>query len=293
MAALPVAALVMIAMPQTVTDSLRVWAGPVFSPLQDLTQGWALDLADRIRNPGGAKSPDDGPSVQEQLATCQNALAQAAAMLNDYDRRVRDLAQIRQGLDGLPCRLIPARLVPPEMSVGPTSARLGEGADRGIRKGGGVINRRLDRGAREAVQRGEPILTAAGLVGIVDEVGPFTSTVRLVTDPGTVVMVQVVTFRNNTWRAGPEGLARGSSDGTAIVVTGIPKDADVAPGDFLVTSPSPKSALPPYLVVGRVTECVAKPAAVFRTLVAQPRVVPAEARDVYVMAPDYGDTTRK
>jgi hypothetical protein len=251
-----------------------------------VTAAWALDLRERITHPGGSAPEAQGPSLPEQVNTLQNGMAQAAAMLGDYDRRLKDLTRIREGLDGMPCRLVPARLVPPEAPGGHATARLGEGADKGLRRAGAVIACRIDRGTREAIRRGEPILTTAGLVGIVEEVGPVTSTVRLVTDPRTSLMVQVITLRDGQWRAGPEGIAQGSADGTIITVQGIPRRADVGPGDFLVTSPSPESALPPYLVVGRVVRCDVQPAAPFRSVVAEPRVSLAETRDVYVLSPE-------
>jgi hypothetical protein len=287
MAVLPLVAIGLLLMPQSLTDRIRLRASPVFSPLQDRTEDWTLDLAGRLRGSGSSASDGDEADLRRQVTTYQNALAEMAAMLDESDRRVRDLARIRAGLENLPCRLTPARLVAPEVAGGQAAARLGEGADKGLRKFGAVIaRRRMDRGTREAIEHGNPILTAAGLVGVVDEVGPTTSTVRLVTDPRLSLMVQVISNRDGKWRAGPQGVARGSDDGASVTVQGIPRGAEVEPGDFVVTSPSPESPLPPYLVVGRVTQCEIKPAALFRSLVVEPRVPLAEAREVYVMSPE-------
>ena len=285
MAALPVVALGLLAMPQSMSDRARVMTAPLFAPFQDMTAHWSLDLTERLRQPEDAGAVE-AVRLQDRVASLENALAGATALLGDYDRQVRLLARLREGLDGLPCRLVPARLLAPEVVGGRASARLGQGSDKGIRKNGAVVSAAIDRGAREALARGEPVLTAAGLVGLVDEVGPLTSTVRLLTDPRTNLMVQVITRRDGVWRAGPEGVARGAEDGTGITVQGISRTADVAPGDFVVTSPSPESALPPYLVVGRVVRCELKPTALFYELVIEPRVTPAEARDVVVLSPD-------
>jgi len=290
MLALPAIALVLLLLPPSASNRLRVWAGPAFAPVQNLTEGLSLDLSERLRGP---EAPTPDALAQDRTASLENALAQAAALLGEYDRQVRALSQIRDGLDGLPCRLIPARLLAPEVPGGRAGARLGEGADKGVRKSSVVVSGRLDRGAREALQRGEPILTAAGLVGIVDEVGPLTSTVRLVTDPRTALMVQIVTHRGGVWRAGPDGSARGTEDGAAISVQGISRTSDVAPGDFVVTSPSPESTLPPYLIVGRVVRCNLKPAAVFYDLLVEPRVPLGETREVYVLSPDFPAAPRK
>ena len=185
----------------------------------------------------------------------------------------------------MPCRLIPARLIAPEVAGGRAGALLAEGTGSGVRKGSAVIARGIDRGAALGLERGDAILTAAGLVGIVDEVGPLTSTVRLITDPQTRLMVQVVMRRDEKWRAGPTGLANGTEDGTAVCLVGVPRTADVAVGDFVVTHPSPESPLPAYLIVGRIVRCELKPAAPFYDIQIEPRVTPSEAFEVFVLAP--------
>ena len=285
MAALPVVAVVFILLPQSVTDRARVWAGPAFTPLQNLTAGWTLDIAEQIHD-DGAPPPTRAPGLQNHVDTLENALAEATARLAEYDRQVQDLARLRQALDGLPCRLVPARLVAPEVPGGRAGGMLAQGFLKGVRSGGAVIARRLTRGAREAIRQGEPILTAAGLVGLVDKVGPLTSTVRLLTDPRTSLMVQTVTRRDGQWRPGPEGVARGTGDGTTITVEGISRTSDVQPGDFVVTSPSPEAALPAYLIVGRIARCDLKATDLFYSLVVEPRVPLPEAREVYVLSPD-------
>ena len=283
-AALPFVALGLLLMPQGATDRLRLWVSPVFSPLQNRTEVAALDIADRMRRAGPTSPQAEAAATRQDVATLENALAEATGLLNEKEQIIRDLGRLQADLDGLPFRLTPARLLAPEIAGGQAAARLSEGSGKGIRKGGAVIVRRIDRGAREAIERGEPVLVAAGLVGVVDEVGPVTSTVRLTTDPRTNLMVQIITRRDGQWRAGPEGVARGSDDGTAVTVQGIPRTADVAVGDFVVTSASPESPLPPYLIVGRVVQCDLKPAALFHNLVVEPRASAADAREVYVLA---------
>ena len=285
MAALPVVAVALILLPQSFSDRTRVWAAPLFVPLQNLTQGWTLDIAEQIRHDIPAR-PADETGLQGQVDCLENALAEAAVRLGEYDRRLHDLAQIRKALDGLPCRLVPGRFLGPEVGGGRAGGLLTEGSRSGVSRGGAVISRHLNRGAREAIERGEPVLTAAGLVGVVDEVGPLTSTVRLLTDPRTHLMVQIVTRRDGHWRPGPEGVARGAGDGATLSVEGIPRTSDVKPGDFVVTSPSPEAALPAYLIVGRVVRCDLKTTDLFYSLVAEPRVPPAETRDVYVLSPE-------
>jgi hypothetical protein len=280
---LPLVALALVVLPTSVTDKLRVWSSPVFSPLRSQAATWSLDMGD----PAAAGASDvSEASLREQLITYQNAFAEMAGIQGELERQVRDLAHLRGGLGNLPCRLTPANFIGPEVPGGQAVGRLSSGSAKGIRKAGLVVSRRLNRGTREAIERGDPVLIAAGLVGVVDEVGPMTSTVRLVTDSRLSVMVQIVGRRDGKWHTGAEGVARGSDDGLTLTVQGIPLSADVQPGDFVVTSPSRESPLPSYLAVGRVKECEQKPAAFFRTLIVEPRVSLPDVHEVYVMSPE-------
>jgi len=65
MAALPVVAVVLIVLPQSFTDRARVWAGPVFVPFQNLTQGGTLDLraaSTALKTPW-PRPPSDWPNT--------------------------------------------------------------------------------------------------------------------------------------------------------------------------------------------------------------------------------------
>ena len=286
LAVLPLVAAGLVLAPQSVSDRARVWAAPAFRPLQSVTAEWALDLsapAEPSRPAAASSVPDD---LVRRLTVLENALAEATARLADYDRRVQDLTRIRDALDGLPCRLVPARVTAPEVAGGRTSAMLSKGFSDGVRRGGAVVRARLDRGAREAIETGEPVLTAAGLVGVVDQVGPLTSGFRLLSHPETRLLVQVVTRRDGRWQPGPDGLsAEGAADGRTVIIEHVPRAADVAVGDFVVTSPSPESALPPFLIVGRVAESAPHPTnLLFLTLVVELQVPSDAAGEVYVLS---------
>ncbi len=282
--ALPVLAFALLLAPQSVTNRARVWAAPLFRPLDNLTAGWALDL-DATPSAPAASRPAAAPEAERRLERLQKALAEATARLGDYDRQVRDLAQIRESLGGLPCRLVPARVVAPEITAGRTGALLSKGFQSGIGEGGAVFEGRLNRGAREAIRRGEPILTAGGLIGVVENVGPLTSSVRLLADPETRFMVQLVTRRDGVWRPGPDGLAaQGAGDGQTMTIEHVPRAADIAVGDWVVTSPS-ETRLPPYLIVGRVARARPHPKTpLFDSLGVDLQVTLDTAREVYVLS---------
>jgi len=285
MGALVAVAAGLLFLPQGWTDRLRVLAGPVFSPLQDVTQGWTLEMAREMREGGGGPGlADEAGRLRARVGALEDALVKAAARLGESERQVAALSQIRTGLGELPCRLVPARLVAPEVAAGRAGARLVGGSENGVRKGGAVVSCRIARGTREAIEQGEAVLTAAGLVGVVNEVGPVTSTVRLTTDPRSNLMVQVIRWREGRWQAGAEGLARGTEDGRALQVDHVDRTADVSVGDFVVTSPSPKSPLPPYLIVGRIVSVGMKPAGLCHEIRVEPRAAVGTLREVFVLS---------
>jgi rod shape-determining protein MreC len=101
----------------------------------------------------------------------------------------------------------------------------------------------VDRGARDGVRRDDAAVTADGLVGHVIEVGPAWSRVLLLQDPRSAVGVVVERSRE-------AGIAQGQGQ-PVVRVRYLAQDADVQPGDVIVTS-GVGEIYPKDLVVGRV-----------------------------------------
>jgi rod shape-determining protein MreC len=87
----------------------------------------------------------------------------------------------------------------------------------------------LDKGARDELFVGQPVLDAYGIIGQIIDVSPFTSQVMMVSDSRSVIPVQ--NNRNGT-RAAVAGM--GYSDQLSLL--NISVTADIAVGDVLVTS---------------------------------------------------------
>ncbi len=98
----------------------------------------------------------------------------------------------------------------------------------------------LDAGSRDGVREGQTVVSGAGLVGRTTRVGPFTSGVLLLTDPGSTVGARLT-------REGTVGLATG--DGDALVYE-LVEGGEVAVGDALLTTGS--ATYVPGVPVGRV-----------------------------------------
>ncbi|WP_159817548.1 rod shape-determining protein MreC [Colwellia sp. 20A7] len=87
----------------------------------------------------------------------------------------------------------------------------------------------INRGARDGVYEGQPVLDALGIVGQILHVGQTTSRIILITDTSHAVPVRVK-------RNGLRLLASGSGQIDRLNHNFVPQSADVKIGDMLVTS---------------------------------------------------------
>jgi rod shape-determining protein MreC len=87
----------------------------------------------------------------------------------------------------------------------------------------------LNKGNRDGVYAGQPVLDAKGVMGQVIDVGPMTSTVLLISDSKSAVPV-----RNN--RTGERAILVGTNSLDQLSLINLPKTASIHPGDVLVTS---------------------------------------------------------
>src|SRR5574341_1526704 len=103
----------------------------------------------------------------------------------------------------------------------------------------------IDRGSRQNVRPGQPVVDDRGLVGQVTRAYPWLAEVTLVTDKGHFVPVQNV-------RNGLRAVLSGTGSDGALELRFIPLNADFQNGDELVTS-GIDGVYPPGLPVARVT----------------------------------------
>lgn len=87
----------------------------------------------------------------------------------------------------------------------------------------------LDKGSKDGVYVGQPVLDAYGVMGQVSQVGPITSRVILINDQRSGVSVQSV-------RNGIRAVAGGDAYSGKLKLLYIPKTADIRPGDVFMTS---------------------------------------------------------
>lgn len=87
----------------------------------------------------------------------------------------------------------------------------------------------LNKGKRDGVYSGQPVLDAKGVMGQIIDVGPITSTVLLISDSKSAVPV-----RNN--RTGERAILAGTNNMEQLSLINSPKTSSIHPGDVLVTS---------------------------------------------------------
>jgi rod shape-determining protein MreC len=104
----------------------------------------------------------------------------------------------------------------------------------------------INRGTTNGVFASQAVLDDAGLLGQTMHIGPWSAEVILITDPEHAVPVQIE-------RTGLRTIAVGAGNEGTLALPYLPANADVKPGDLLVTS-GLGGVFPPGYPVARVAE---------------------------------------
>ena len=120
----------------------------------------------------------------------------------------------------------------------------------------------LDRGAREGVTPGQPVIDDTGVVGQITRVFPFTSEATLLTDKDQAIPVQVL-------RSGLRSIAYGRGQSGVLDLKFMAANADIQKGDKLVTS-GIDGVFPSGLSVATVVQVESKSNDAFAHIVCQP-----------------------
>lgn len=87
----------------------------------------------------------------------------------------------------------------------------------------------LNKGKRDGIYVGQPVLDAKGVMGQVVDVGPLTSMVLLISDLRSAVPVR-------NYRTDERAILVGTNDIGRLSLINLPKTSSIHPGDVLVTS---------------------------------------------------------
>ena len=136
----------------------------------------------------------------------------------------------------------------------------------------------LDKGSRDNVFVGQPVLDANGVMGQIIQVGPLTSRVLLVNDPHNGIPVQVT-------RNGVRAIAMGDNYTKKLRLVNVPHTADIRVGDILVTSGLGEH-IPEGYPVGQVSTVVKDPGFQFATIEVEPSAHLDRSREVLLVWPN-------
>jgi rod shape-determining protein MreC len=120
----------------------------------------------------------------------------------------------------------------------------------------------VDRGTRQGMALGLPVIDNAGVVGQVTRVFPFTSEVTLLTDKEQAIPVQVL-------RNGLRSVAYGRGQSGQLDLRFMAPNADIVVGDVLVTS-GLDGVYPAGLAVAKVVQVENSASGAFGRVVCQP-----------------------
>ena len=133
----------------------------------------------------------------------------------------------------------------------------------------------LDKGSRNGVYVGQPVLDAFGVMGQVTQVGALASRVLLVNDPRSGIAVQDV-------RNGFRAVASGDSYSGKLRLMYVPKTAEIKVGDLFMTS-GLGDHYPEGYPVGKVISVANDPSHQFATIFLEPSAHLDSSRQVLLV----------
>lgn len=137
----------------------------------------------------------------------------------------------------------------------------------------GVI---LDRGAEDGIQKGQAVITADGLAGVVLQAHQHSTVVQLITDGMFAAGVRCE-------RSRVDGIIRYIGNGE-LRMDDVPANLDVEKGDRIITS-GLGSMIPGGIPVGVVSDIERKKGKIFSEIIVQPFVAYRSLEEVFVMVP--------
>ncbi|WP_028374261.1 rod shape-determining protein MreC [Legionella lansingensis] len=140
----------------------------------------------------------------------------------------------------------------------------------------------LNKGKRDGVYAGQPVLDAKGVMGQIIDVGSMTSTVLLISDSKSAVPV-----RNN--RTGERAILVGTNNVSQLSLINLPRTSSINKGDLLVTSGLGR-LYPEGYPVGRVEAVKSIPGEAFIKVDVSPIALLNRNRLVLLVWPDKEQT---
>ena len=204
-------------------------------------------------------SPQDMAELRQRSATLEEQNARLQSQVIELQQQLKD-SEFKDELLGF------ARSRPEDTYVG--ASVIGRDPSPFLHY---VI---IDRGSDDGLRHGMPVVTAKGLVGRVDAVIANAARVQLINDPGSTLNVQLASNRT-------EAVLNGSITGD-ITMEMVPQDAEMKPGDVILTS-GLGGTYPANILVGQVVSVRKLETELFQSASVQPSVNFSDLRVVLVV----------
>jgi rod shape-determining protein MreC len=199
---------------------------------------------------------ENGNLREEQLLL--NAKLQKYNILFEENNRLRELLESSVRLGERVERVLIAELIAVEM----------DSSRRQI-----VIN----KGQRDKVYEGQPVVDANGIMGQVVHVNPFSSAVLLITDQTHSMPVQIN-------RNGLRVIAVGTGQDNILLLENLPTNADIKIGDLVISSGLGRR-FPRGYPVGSISNIRLEPGESFALVQVTPSANPGQSREVLLVWP--------
>ncbi|WP_286206438.1 rod shape-determining protein MreC [Sessilibacter corallicola] len=244
-------------------DVFTPYLKPVKSQLSTISVPfyWVTNIPSRISEWG-----QDNLVTREQLLDENRALKEQLLI---HQRRLQGMAAVVTENVRLRELMNSAEMVAEQVLV---AEMIGVSSDPLVHK---VV---INKGSRDNVYIGQPLLDAQGLMGQVVEVGPFSSQVLLITDSTHALPVEVN-------RNGVRAIVEGIGDLYRMELRHVSNTVDIEVGDLLVSSGLGQK-FPRGYPVGTVTEIIHDPGRPFAGVHVEPMAQLNRSRHVLLVFRD-------
>jgi rod shape-determining protein MreC len=133
----------------------------------------------------------------------------------------------------------------------------------------------IDRGGEDGVVIGQAVIDGMGIVGQVEDIHRHFAIVRLISDPDHALPVQIN-------RTGLRTVAFGQGETSHLLMPNVPLQANVSPGDLIVTS-GLGDRFPPGFPVGEVVRVDRETGGTFATVYMQPFAALDRGREILLI----------
>jgi rod shape-determining protein MreC len=134
----------------------------------------------------------------------------------------------------------------------------------------------IDRGLRQGVQNGMPVISPGGLVGCVGSVSENSAQVNLITDREMAVGAIIQKTRETN------GIVEGLGDSNELRMINIPYYSKISEGDRIISS-GLSATYPPGINIGTVTEVTREPNGLLQVAMIKPAVDFNKLEEVFVI----------